>query len=177
MPRSAPSYFTSAFEEISGFSKSYYTLLRTYRGPFGIPRPLVPPPCQHGFREVLPSVLSNFKPMTGATCLPPMSKINCRVLYQISLANCKGEYLVEYPHLWDKTELWKLGMQLAQPIATCSSGERRRRHNPLCLVESTAYPVYGKSSRLSGSCGHSGNAESVSQYAGHSFATMFQSVT
>ena len=64
--------------------------MRTYRGPFGIPRPLVPPPCQHGLCEVLPSVLSNFRPMTGATCLPPMSKINCRVLYQISLANCKG---------------------------------------------------------------------------------------
>lgn len=37
--------------------------------------------------------------------------------------------------------------------------------------------LYGKSSRLSGNGGHSGNAESAAQYAGHSFATIFQSVT
>jgi hypothetical protein len=39
--------FRFTFEEISGFSKSYYTLLRTRRDPFGISRLLVPSPCLH----------------------------------------------------------------------------------------------------------------------------------
>ena len=35
----------------------------------------------------------------------------------------------------------KLGMHMTQAIAIYSSGNRYIRHNPLCLVESTAYPV------------------------------------
>lgn len=36
----------------------------------------------------------------------------------------------------------KLGMHMTQAIAIYISGNRCIRHNPLCLVESTAYPVW-----------------------------------
>ena len=34
-----------------------------------------------------------------------------------------------------------LGMHMTQPLTICSSGNLYMTHNPLCLVESTAYPV------------------------------------
>ena len=43
--------------------------MRTCWGPFGIPRPLVPPPCLHGFCEVLASTF-RLRPSDGS-CLPP----------------------------------------------------------------------------------------------------------
>ena len=47
------------------------------RDPFGISRLLVPPPCLHGFCEVLASTDHSirFSPVVDARCRPPMSKI------------------------------------------------------------------------------------------------------